>query len=143
MRETGDWALWSRELARKIAEGGEQYLIDKAKLVAWQDDDGESSETFRLLRHGDKNIDPLSFFYTLLSGSTPRIGFSRAGKRTIDAFRNTLEYGPKLRFARSVAIPRRRRTDWLPMQDAHPIRSRSATCGANRPDGLARLAIRA
>ena len=50
MREIGDWALWSRELARKIAEGGEQYLIDKAKLVAWQDDDGESSETFRLLR---------------------------------------------------------------------------------------------
>ena len=67
MREADDWARWSRELARKIAKGGEQYLIDKAKLVAWQDDDGESSKTFRLLRYGDENIDPLSFFYTLAS----------------------------------------------------------------------------
>ncbi|MDE0459866.1 MAG: AAA family ATPase [Chromatiales bacterium] len=67
MRETCDWALWSRELARKIAEGGEQYLIDKAKSVAWQGDDGESSKTFRLLRYRDENIDPLSFFYTLAS----------------------------------------------------------------------------
>ena len=67
MRETCDWARWSRELARKIAEGGEQYLIDKAKLVVWQDDDGESSKTFRLLDYGDENIDPLSFFYTLAS----------------------------------------------------------------------------
>ena len=55
MKETCDWALWSRELARKIADGGEQYLIDRAKLVAWQADDGESSRTFRLLRYGDEN----------------------------------------------------------------------------------------
>ena len=34
-----DWAPWSRELARKIAEGGERYLIDRAKLVAWRDAD--------------------------------------------------------------------------------------------------------
>ena len=32
MRETGDWALWSRELARKIAEGGEQYLIRQGQI---------------------------------------------------------------------------------------------------------------
>lgn len=62
-----DWAPWFRELARKIADSGEQYLIDRAKLVAWQADDGESSKTFRLLNYGDANIDPLSFFYTLAS----------------------------------------------------------------------------
>ena len=70
MSEMNDWAPWFRELARKIAEGGEQYLIDKSKEVAWQDDDGESaSEPYHLLRYGDENIDPLSFLYTLASRS--------------------------------------------------------------------------
>ena len=65
-----DWAPWFRELARTIADGGEQYLIDRAKEVAWRDDDGESSsQTFPLLRYSDENIDPLSFFYTLASRS--------------------------------------------------------------------------
>ena len=70
MSENYHWAPWFRELARKIADGGEQYLIDKAREVAWQDDDGESpSKPFGLLRYGDENIDPLSFFYTLASRS--------------------------------------------------------------------------
>ena len=70
MRETNEWAPWFRELARKIDDGGERYLIDKAKEVAWRDDDGESSsQTFPLLRYRDENIDPLSFFYTLASRS--------------------------------------------------------------------------
>ena len=64
MRETCDWALWSRELARKIAEGGEQYLIDRAKAVEWQDD-ASSPRPYDLFRYGDENIDPLSFFSTL------------------------------------------------------------------------------
>ena len=72
MSETDDWAPWFRELARKIAEGGEQYLIDKAKQVAWRVNDKESSpEPYGLLRYGDENIDPLSFFYTLASRSKP------------------------------------------------------------------------
>ena len=71
MRETDDWAPWFRELAQKIADGGERYLIDRAKEVEWKKDDGESSsQTFGLLRYGDENIDPLSFFYTLASRST-------------------------------------------------------------------------
>ena len=68
MKETCDWALWSRELARKIADGGEQYLIDRAKAVEWQDD-ASSPRPYGLLRYGDENIDPLSFFYTLASWS--------------------------------------------------------------------------
>ena len=70
MGTTDDWAPWFRELARKIADGGEQYLIDRAKKVAWTDDSKESSpSTYGLLRYGDENIDPLSFFYTLASRS--------------------------------------------------------------------------
>ena len=63
-----NWAHWFRELAQKIAEGGEQYLIDRAKKVAWQDD-ASSPQPYHLLRYGDENIDPLSFFYTLASRS--------------------------------------------------------------------------
>ena len=61
-----DWAPWSRELARKIADGGERYLIDMAKAVPWQND-ASSPRPYGLLRYGDENIDPLSFFYTLAS----------------------------------------------------------------------------
>ena len=74
MRETDDWAPWFRELARKIADGGEQYLIERAKEVAWRGD-AEESRPYGLLRYGDDNIDPLSFFYTL--GSRSRSGESR------------------------------------------------------------------
>ena len=68
MRETDDWAPWFRELARKIADGGERYLIDRAKEVAWQDD-ASSPQPYGLLRYGNENVDPLSFFYTLASRS--------------------------------------------------------------------------
>ena len=61
-----DWAPWFRELARKIAEGGEQYLIDTANQVQWQDD-AALHQPFVLFRYGDENVDPLSFFYTLAS----------------------------------------------------------------------------
>ena len=87
-----DWAHWFRELAQKIAEGGEQYLIDKSKEVAWQDDDGESSsEPFRLLRYGDENIDPLSFFYTLASRSGRGEGRQRIYSSVAKAFGMTRE----------------------------------------------------
>ena len=74
VREGDDWAPWFRELARKIADGGEQYLIDRAKEVAWKGN-ADESRTYGLLRYGDDNIDPLSFFYTL--GSRSRSGESR------------------------------------------------------------------
>lgn len=74
MSETDDWARWFRELARKIANGGEQYLIERAKKVAWRGD-AEESQTYGLLRYDDDKIDPLSFFYTL--GSRSRSGKTR------------------------------------------------------------------
>ena len=63
MKEIYDWVPWFKELAKKIASGDEQYLVDAAKRVEWHDD-----ETIQpLLRHSDENIDPFSFFYSLAS----------------------------------------------------------------------------
>ena len=63
MKEIYSWVPWFRELARKIAEGGEAYLIEKAKQVKWGGDPP-------LLRYGDEGIDPFSFFYFLASKNT-------------------------------------------------------------------------
>ncbi len=63
MKEIYSWVPWFRELARKIEEGGEAYLTEKAKQVEW----GEDSS---LLQQGDKGIDPFSFFSFLASKST-------------------------------------------------------------------------
>ena len=63
MKEIYSWVPWFRELARKIAEGGETYLIEKARQVEWGGDPP-------LLRYGDEGIDPFSFFYFLASKNT-------------------------------------------------------------------------
>ena len=63
MKEIYDWVPWFKELVGKITEGGERYLIDKAKTVAWKGDGSEPA----ILRYGDENIDPLSFVYTVAS----------------------------------------------------------------------------
>ena len=63
MREIYDWASWFRELAERIAEGGETLLIEKVKSVDWS---GEPE----LLKHGDRGIDPFSFIYTLAQKNT-------------------------------------------------------------------------
>ena len=65
MKEIYGWVPWFRELAKKIAEEGEAYLIEKAKhrQMEWGEDPP-------LLRYGDKGIDPFSFFYFLASKNT-------------------------------------------------------------------------
>ena len=65
MKEIYAWIPWFGELVEKIAEGGERYLIDRAREVAWKEDGSEAA----LLNYGDDNIDPLSFLYTLASRS--------------------------------------------------------------------------
>lgn len=55
------WVPWFRELAGKIANGGANYLAQKAKAVDWRKCNPA------ILRYGDENIDPFSFFYTLAS----------------------------------------------------------------------------
>ena len=61
MREIYHWTEWFSELADKIAEGGEEFLIERAKQIAWKADGTDPP----LLRYGDENIDPFSFFYSL------------------------------------------------------------------------------
>lgn len=63
MKEIYSWVPWFRELGRKIEEGGEAYLIEKARQVEWTGD-------ISLLEYGDEGIDPFSFFYFLASKST-------------------------------------------------------------------------
>ena len=63
MKEIYSWVPWFRELAKKIATGGEAYLSEKANDVEW----GKSRA---LLKYGDENIDPFSFFYFLAGKNT-------------------------------------------------------------------------
>ena len=55
------WVPWFRELAQNIASGDRKLLAKKARSVEWFHDKPP------LLNHGDKNIDPFSFLYTLAS----------------------------------------------------------------------------
>ena len=65
MKEIYSWVLWFRKLAKKIEDGGEAYLIEKAKEVDW-------GNKRSLLGFGDENIDPFSFFYFLASKNTKK-----------------------------------------------------------------------
>ena len=67
------WVPWLRELSTKIAEKGEKDLVKKARAIEW------TSDKLPLLQHDDKNIDPLSFLYTL------------ARKRSEDSFKSELQ----------------------------------------------------
>ena len=64
MKEDYMWVPWFSELARKISENEEAYLIEKSKVVNWINDEPA------LLAYGDENIDPFSFFYFLASKNT-------------------------------------------------------------------------
>ena len=65
MKEIFDWVPWFQELARRINEGGQRTLAEKARKVGW----GVSDPA--LLKFGDQNIDPFSFFYFLASRNNP------------------------------------------------------------------------
>ncbi len=69
------WVPWFRELALKINENDQQYLVDHIKAVDWS----EAEDTGHMHAYGDRYIDPLadlmiylvndpfSFFYFLAS----------------------------------------------------------------------------
>ena len=85
MKEIYGWIPWFKELAEKIADGGEGYLIDRAKRVDWKEDGSEAA----LLNYGDANIDPLSFVYTLASLSKSRDSRNRVYPSISSAFEVT------------------------------------------------------
>ena len=82
MKEIYDWVPWFRELANKIAVGGEKYLAEKAKMVEWRADGAESP----LLKYSDDNIDPLSFVYTLASQTDGKASRARVYPSVAHAF---------------------------------------------------------
>ena len=63
MKEIYSWVPWFRELSEKIAGNGEEYLVERAKRIAWKKDGSEPP----LLRYGDNHIDPFSFVYSVAS----------------------------------------------------------------------------
>ena len=73
MKEIFHWVPWFRELSRKIVEGGEQYLIDKARAVTWREtkpQEKEHEQKQELISGEDHWIDPFSFLYTLAGKNT-------------------------------------------------------------------------
>ena len=73
MKEIYAWAPYFRELARKVADGGERQLMNAAKRVAWKQEGPQSP----LLNYGDENIDPFSFFYTIAANSPAAVSRER------------------------------------------------------------------
>ena len=92
VKEIYDWVPWFKELANKIAVGGEKYLAEKAKMVEWRADGAESP----LLKYSDDNIDPLSFFYTLASQTDGQASRARVYPSVAHAFQldRTLNLAP-------------------------------------------------
>lgn len=79
------WVPWFQELAQKIAKGGPEYLIPRAKRIPWKTDGKQAG----LLNYGDDNIDPFSFFYHLASKN-----HSKSWKPVHDAISEVFEIDP-------------------------------------------------
>ena len=81
------WVPWFRELARKIAAGGPDYLVPRARQVDWLKDNPP------ILQYGDDNIDPFSFIYTLVSKRGEEL-FMRRLQSAHDAFAIKASFPP-------------------------------------------------
>ena len=68
MKELYTWVPWFTELAKRIADGTESDLAQRARRLPWKAD----GSTSKLLEYGDSNIDPFSFLYTLAANCTIR-----------------------------------------------------------------------
>ncbi|MCY4264061.1 MAG: AAA family ATPase, partial [Gammaproteobacteria bacterium] len=90
MKEIYSWVPWFKELGSKIAEGGKDYLIERAQRVAWKDGAGIPP----LLKFGDENIDPLSFIYTVAS-SNGNIGRRRVYPSVSEVFEISSQLDPE------------------------------------------------
>ena len=61
MKELFQWVPWFGELAKKVAEGRQKGLVDRAKDVDW------AGLKCAVLEQGEDMADPLTFFYQLAS----------------------------------------------------------------------------
>lgn len=82
MKEIYSWVSWFRELSRKIAEGGEEFLAARACTVPWREDGSKPP----LLNFADKHIDPFSFIYYLASYARHSPGRKRVFKGVEEVF---------------------------------------------------------
>ncbi len=82
MKEIYSWVPWFRELSHKIADGGEEFLADRARQVPWKEDGSEPA----LLRFGDEHIDPFSFICCVGSLARFQPGRTRVYKGIEEVF---------------------------------------------------------
>ena len=61
MKELYAWVPWFNGLAKKISNGDERELAERAAQIDW----GGSTQASALLDHGRDMVDPLSFIYSL------------------------------------------------------------------------------
>ena len=66
MKEIYGWVPWFQKLAQKLVAGERDFLTERAKKVAWKSNGDAPS----LLKYGDENIDPFSFFYSIVERSS-------------------------------------------------------------------------
>ena len=117
MREIYQWTEWFSELAGKIAEGGEEYLIDRAKRIAWKADGTQPS----LLRYGDENIDPFSFFYSLAQRSQDQPSRNRIYPSINEAFDMQRQSPLELKNSGSIRVFQRRNVSNVSTEVPEPL----------------------
>ena len=82
MKEIYDWVPWFTELSQEIADGGRQYLAERAKKIRWSPD----GKPAQLLAYGDENIDPFSFLYFLSTKNVTKPAFPPAFAEVSEVF---------------------------------------------------------
>ena len=82
MKELYAWVPWFNGLAKRISNGGERELTERAAQVKW----GESAQTPPLLRYGPEMVDPFSFIYSLASRCRSRTNRVRIIQSTAAVF---------------------------------------------------------
>ena len=87
MKEIFDWVPWFQGLANRVRAGGREYLAAKVKRVNWHPADPP------LLKIGDENIDPFSFF-SYLATRNSRQGWETVYPSVADVFDNPVSLDP-------------------------------------------------
>lgn len=85
MYEFYTWATWFNNLCEKIAENGEDDLVDRAQRVAWTD----TGKMPKLFSYGDDYIDPFSVISTITIGFT-----KKSGKRIYESINEIWQLEP-------------------------------------------------
>lgn len=109
MKEIYAWVDWFEELAAKIAENEPSYLVENAKQIPWNWDDNAKSAIYEhpLFEHGDENVDPFSFFYSVAAKAKALVTVKRIYSEITNVFelRSELHYDSHDYFIFPTPIP--------------------------------------